>query len=119
MASVKESVLAAQQRLAGAVVGAALACPVPTIHDSRALELVLVVLSAAANSIRYVNDALSTAAVAATVIIASGLHHPSTLAAEEQRILYTLVGVGIGVAGTLLTDLLQKRASAQVARQAA
>ena len=115
-ASVEPSLLAAEQRVAGAILGAAVAWLLLLTIDGRlALEMVLVVLSAVANSIRNVNYALYTAAAAATVLIATDLPHPSSLAADEQRILYTFVAVGIGVAATLLTTLSQKHASARAA----
>ncbi|NYJ07919.1 FUSC family protein [Petropleomorpha daqingensis] len=116
---IEQSKLIAEQRLAGAILGAGLACLVLLTIDNRyAVEAVLVVLAAVAASIRFVNYALYCAAVAATTLIAIDLPHPDTLAAEGERVLYTLVGVAIGVAGMLLADLLGRRAAGSAPQHA-
>ena len=48
---------------------------------------------------RLVNDAFYCAAVAGAVLIAVDLPHPTNLADEGQRVLFTFTGVGIGVPG--------------------
>jgi uncharacterized membrane protein YccC len=78
-ASLQQSTVVAEQRLAGTVLGAALAILLLlTVNNRLVLEGALVVLSAVANSIRYVNYALYTAAVAATVLIAMDVPRPPT-----------------------------------------
>ena len=112
--SLQQSTLAAMQRLAGAIIGAAVAALfLLAVHSKTALEVVIVVLGALAVSILAVNYAFFCAAVAGSVLIALDLPHPSSLADEGQRVLYTFIGVGIGVLVTLLAGLLQKRTSAQ------
>ena len=108
--SLKQSALAAEQRLAGTVVGAAVAALVLlTVHNKIALALVIVVVGALAGAIRAANYAWYCAAVAATVLIGMDLPHPTNLADEGRRILFTFVGVGIAVAVMLLANLLTKR----------
>jgi uncharacterized membrane protein YgaE (UPF0421/DUF939 family) len=77
-----------------------------------------VVLGALAGSIRLVNYAFYCAAVAGTALIAMDLPHPSNLTDEGQRVLYTFIGVGIGVLVIFLANLLQKRTAAKAAPQA-
>ena len=108
--SLEQSVLVAEQRLVGAILGAALAALfLLTVTNQHVLEVVIVVLGAVAASIRVVNYALYTAAIAGLVLIALDLAHPSDFATEGRRVLFTFVGVGIGVVVMLLANLLQKR----------
>jgi hypothetical protein len=105
-----QSVLAAEQRLAGAILGAALSALVLLTIDNKIVTVaIIVVLGAASVSISGVNYALSTAATAAAILIAMDLPHPSNFADERMRVVYTFVGVGIAVAITFLADLLQKQ----------
>ena len=67
------------------------------------------ILGAIAARIRFANYALYCAAIAAVVLIAMDLPHPSNLGDEWRRVLYTLIGVGIAVVIMLLANLLQKR----------
>jgi Fusaric acid resistance protein-like len=116
--SLQQSALVAGQRLAGAIIGAAVAALFLLAVDGKSgLEVVIVILGALAGSIRAVNYALYCAAVAAAVLIGMGLPHPSNLADEGRRILFTFVGVGIAVLVMFLADLLQKR-SGKAATQA-
>ena len=121
--SLQQSTLAAEQRLSGAVLGAAVAALfLLTVHDKHALEAVIVVLAAVAVSIRTVNYAFYCAAIAGAVLIGIDLPHPTDFASEGRRVLFTLAGVAIGLAFTLLTYLLQKRSAkgtTQAARPAA
>ena len=71
--------------------------------------MIIVVLFAVAASIRFVNYAWYTAAVAAGLLIAMDVPHPSNLADEGRRILFTLAGVGIAVIVLFLADRLRKR----------
>jgi hypothetical protein len=70
-----------------------------------------VAILAIAISIRIVNYALYCSAIAAAVLIAMGLPHPTDLTGEAKRVLFTFLGVAIGVVFMFLTDLLQKRAA--------
>jgi len=108
--SPQQSTLVAEQRLAGAILGAALAALfLLTLHDKHALEVVIILLAVVAASIRAVNYALYCTAIAAFVLIAMDLPHPTDFAAEGRRVLFTLAGVGIGVLVMLLANMLQKR----------
>ena len=78
------------------------------VSNKTALEVIIVILFALAGSIRTVSYAWYTAAVAAAVLIAVDVPHPSNLDAEGRRILFTLAGVGIAVIVMLLANLLQK-----------
>ena len=68
--------------------------------------LVLGVLGATLYAANYT---LYTAAIAAAVLIAVDLPHPSNLGDAGRRILFTFIGVGIGLGVMLLAGLLQKR----------
>ena len=106
----EQSTLAAEQRLAGAILGAAVAALfLLTVHNKYALEAVIIILGALAGSIRTVSYTLYTAATAGFVLIAADLPHPSNLAAEGRRVLFTFIGVGIAVVVMFLASLLQKR----------
>ena len=108
----QQSTLVAEQRVAGTIIGAAVAALVLLAVDNRtALEVIIVVLFALAGSIRTVSYTWYTAAVAGAVLIAADVPHPSNLADEGRRILFTLAGVGISVIVLLLAGLLQKRAA--------
>ncbi len=60
---------------------------------------------------RIVNYAWYTAALAGAVLIAADVPHPSDLADEGRRILFTFAGVGIAVIVMFLADRLQKHAA--------
>ena len=108
----QQSTFFAVQRVAGTIVGAVVAALVLVAVDNRtALEVIIVVLFAAAASIRFVNYAWYTAAVAAGLLIAVDVPHPSNLADEGRRILFTLAGVGIAVIVLFLADRLRKRSA--------
>jgi uncharacterized membrane protein YccC len=108
--SLAQSTLIAEQRLAGAIIGAAVAALfLLTIDNKTGLEVVIVILGALAGAARAVNYALYCAAVAGAVLIAMDLPHPSNLADEGRRVLFTFIGVGIAVVVMLLANLLQNR----------
>jgi uncharacterized membrane protein YgaE (UPF0421/DUF939 family) len=108
--SLAQSTLIAEQRLAGAIIGAAVAALfLLTIDNETGLEVVIVILGALAGAARAVNYALYCAAVAGAVLIAMDLPHPSNLADEGRRVLFTFIGVGIAVVVMLLANLLQNR----------
>ena len=117
--SLQQTALVAEQRVAGALLGAALAALfLVTVHDKHALEAVIILLAVVAASIRTVNYALYCAAIAAFVLIAMDLPHPTDFADEGRRVLFTLVGVGIGVLVMLLASVLQKRSSKAATKSA-
>ena len=108
--SLQQSALIAEQRVAGTIVGAAVAALVLLALDNRtALEVIVVVLFALAASIRTMSYTWYTAAVAGAVLIAADVPHPSNLTDEGRRILFTFAGVGIAIIVLLLAGLLQKR----------
>lgn len=112
--TVEQTVLVAEQRLVGAIMGAALACLVVlTVDDKLILLAAMAVLSGVEYSFQFVNYAVYSAAVSAYVLIAMDLSVRSDPAAEEQRVLYTLIGVGIGVAVTLIANRLQCRGASE------
>jgi hypothetical protein len=121
--SLQQTTLVAEQRVAGAILGSAIAALfLLTVHNKHALEVVIVLLAVVAASIRTVNYALYCTAIAGFVLIAMDLPHPSNFADEGRRVLFTLAGVGIGVLVMLLAGVLQKRsakAQPQAARPAA
>ncbi len=107
--SLQQSVLVAEQRVAGTIIGAAAAAVVLLAVDNRtALEVIIVVLFALAGSIRSVSYTWYTAAVAGAVLIAADIPHPANLTDEGRRILFVLAGVGISIIVLLLAGLLQK-----------
>ncbi|HTZ05397.1 MAG TPA: FUSC family protein [Gaiellaceae bacterium] len=105
-----QAALASEQRLAGALIGALVATAfLLTVDGRHALELVIVVAAAFAASFRAANYALYCAAVATVVLIAEDIPHPSNLATEGRRVLFTFLGLGIGIVVLLLAGLLQRR----------
>jgi hypothetical protein len=110
--SLNQTTLVAEQRLAGALIGALLAAVLlVTIDNKHVLEAAIIVAFTVGGAIRGVNYALYTAAIAAGVLIAIDLPHPSNLSAEGFRVLYTFLGVGIGVLVMLLANLLAQRSA--------
>jgi hypothetical protein len=110
--SLQQSTFVAEQRVAGTIAGAAAAALVLLAVDNRtALEVIIVVLFALAASIRTVNYAWYTAAMAGAILIAIDVPHPSSLTDEGRRILWTFAGVGIAVIAMFLADRLQKHAA--------
>ena len=110
--SLQQSTFVAVQRVAGTILGAAVALLVLLAVDNRtALEVIIVVLLALAASIRTVSYTWYTAAVAGAVLIAMDVPHPTNLTDEGRRILFTFAGVGIAVIVMFLAGLLQKHAA--------
>jgi uncharacterized membrane protein YgaE (UPF0421/DUF939 family) len=108
--SLADSALFAEQRLAGAIIGAVTAALLlVTIDNKLALEVAIIIFCALAFSIRGVNYALYCAAVAAAVLIGLDLSHPHNLGDEGRRVLFTFIGVGIAVVVMFIANLLQKR----------
>ncbi len=126
--SLNQTGVVAAQRLAGALIGAAAATLLMLIAANEhglklisirhALEVVVIVFLLHGAGIRFWNYAFYTAAIAAGVLLAVDLPHPSNYSAEGDRVLYTLVGVAIAVMVMLLGNLLAKL-SAKAPPQAA
>ena len=115
-----QSTLAAEQRLAGAILGALIAAVLLlTVDNRQVLEVAVVLLFTAAGAIHGVIYALYNAAVAAGVLIAIDLPHPTDLAEEGLRVPYTFLGVGLALLVILLATQLGKRAAAKPSPHAA
>ncbi|MBY8877983.1 FUSC family protein [Actinacidiphila acidipaludis] len=124
--SLGQSTLVGAQRLSGAVIGAVAAgllLLIPaSVHGlrlfavSRGLEVVALVLFVHGVATRFVNYALYCAAIAGGVLILVDILQPTDYAAEGYRMLWTLCGVGIGLATLLLAGLVAKRRSARAAK---
>ena len=107
--SIEQSRLVGLQRVIGASMGAVVAIPILlAVHDKTALEAAIILLAAIGASIHGVNYAYYTAAIASAALIAADLPHPTNYAAEGRRVLFTLIGVGIGVIVMFVADRLQK-----------
>jgi uncharacterized membrane protein YccC len=77
------------------------------------LELSIVVLGALGGAIRTVNYTLYTAAIAAVVLIANGLSHPADLTEEAERVVFTLIGVGIVILVEVIATRIPERGASQ------
>jgi uncharacterized membrane protein YccC len=125
--SLEQTTVVALQRLAGAVIGAAAAALLMLIaaneHGQRlisitnALEVVTIIFFMHGAAIRFWNYALYTAAIAAGVLLAVDLPHPSNYGAEGDRALWTLIGVAIAVLVMLVGSLLSKLSARNVRAQ--
>jgi uncharacterized membrane protein YccC len=76
----------------------------------RALEIVAIVVLMHGIAIRFWNYAVYSATIAAAVLTLLDLPQPTDYSAEGDRVLWTLIGVAIGVFVMLLAGLLAKRA---------
>jgi hypothetical protein len=125
--SLEQTTVVAAQRLAGAVIGAAAAALLMLIaaneHGQKlisirnALEVVAIIFLMHGAAIRFWNYALYTAAIAAGVLLAVDLPHPSNYSAEGDRALWTLLGVAIAVLVMLVGGLLSKLSARKVKPQ--
>ena len=114
-----QTTVVAGQRVAGALIIAAAAVLLMLIAASEhglklisirhALEVLVIVFVLHGAAIRFWNYSLYTAAIAAGVLLAVDLPHPSNYSAQGERVLRTLVGVAIAVLVMLLANLLAKR----------
>jgi hypothetical protein len=108
--SLNQATLAAAQRIAGAVMGALIAMFfLLAIDNKHVLQVVVVALGAFAASVRAATYAFCCAAMAALVLIAEDVIHPTNLSAEGRRVLFTFAGLGIGIAVLILAGVIQKR----------
>ena len=111
--NLQQAALVAEQRLAGTIIGALVAAMfLLTVDSKHALEAVIILLGAFSASIRMVNYAIYCAGIAALVLIALDLPHPTNYAVEFERVLFTFAGVGIAVVVMALASLLNKRPAA-------
>jgi len=111
-----QSTLIAAQRLAGAMIGAAVAALLLLIPANlsglhlftveHGFEIVALVFLMHGVATRFWNYACYTAAIAAGVLILVDLPQPSSFDAVGWRVLWTLTGVGIGLIVILLGGLL-------------
>ena len=91
--SLQQSALVAGQRLAGAIIGAAVAALFLLTIDSKiTLAVLIVILGAVANSIQAVNYAWYCAAVATEVLIGMGLPHPASPRGTARLLLRPALG---------------------------
>ena len=110
--SIEQSRLVGLQRVFGAAIGAVVAIPILlVVHDKVALEATIILLAAVGASIHGVNYAYYTAAIASAALIAADIPHPTDYAAEGRRVLFTFVGVGIGVLVMFVADRFKQRAA--------
>ncbi len=117
--NLQQSVLRAEQRLFGALLGAGIASLfLVTVSNRHALEEVVIIVMAVGMAIYAVNYAFYAAAIAGSVLIAIDLPNPTNLGAEGRRVLFTFIGVGIAVVVMFLATLLQKRKASTAAPQA-
>lgn len=108
----QRSSLAAVQRLVGVTIGAVFAAAILlTVRDKYALMAIVLAVAVLPGAVRTVNYALYNAAIAALVLIALDVPHPTNLHTEGLRILFTLLGVGLAVLVMFLADWLQRRAA--------
>ncbi len=114
--SLGQATLAAEQRLAGAVMGALIATFfLLTVTNKHVLQVIVIVLGAFAASFRAATYAFYCAAMAGLVLIAEDVSHPTNLSAEGRRVLFTFLGLGIGIGVLVLAELIQKRQAAKAA----
>ena len=118
--TLQQSALRGAQRLVGTALGAAIAVVfLVAVTSPRALEEIIIVLMGVGVSIYSVNYTLYTAAIAGAVLVALDLPHPTNLAAEGRRILFTFAGIAIAIVVMFLASLLQKRKAPAAAPQEA
>jgi uncharacterized membrane protein YccC len=108
--SLGQSTLRAEQRIAGTLIGALIATVfLLTVDNSAVLGIVILVAATLAASFYAANYAIYVVGLVSGVLMSTVLADPAD-AAVAQRVLYTCIGVGIGVGATLLADRIQKHA---------
>jgi hypothetical protein len=111
--TLEQSGLFAAQRTVGVVIGAVVAAIVLlAVGNKHVIEAIVIVLAVLPGTLRTASYTYYTASVAAIVLIAIDLPHPTDLASEGRRILFTFIGVGVAVLVTFLASFLQKHAKA-------
>jgi hypothetical protein len=125
--SLDETTVRGGQRLAGALMGAAVAVLLLLIPANEhglhllsithGLDIVAIVLIVNAVAIFFWNYAFFEGAVVAAILILVDLRQPSNYSAEGDRVLWTLCGVAIGTLVMILGGLLAKRAARKAKAQ--
>ena len=69
------------------------------------------ILAALAGTFRSANYAIYCTCMAAVVLTVDGVSNPTSHAAEGRRVLFTFIGLGIGLIVLLLAGLLKRRAA--------
>ena len=111
--------LASEQRLIGAAIGAVLAAvSLLTVDNKHALELITIAFLTLGGALRFANYALYCAAIAAGVLIATDIPNPTNFTAEAERVLFTFIGLAVGLLVLLLANLLAQRAARPPAKTA-
>jgi uncharacterized membrane protein YccC len=125
--SLDQSTVRAAQRMAGVLIGACAAALLMLIPNSadhanmisarHALEVVAIFLLMHAVASFFWNYAIYATFISATVLLSIDLPHPSSYSADLDRVLFTLIGLGIAVLvmfiGDQLGRVLARRASGQ------
>lgn len=110
--SLLQATTVASQRLAGAILGALLAAGLLLTVDVKvALAVAALALFTLAAAIRMAGYAWYCAAIAAGVLILSGLPHPEDLDFEGERVVYTIAGLAIALLVLGIAHLLGKAAA--------
>jgi uncharacterized membrane protein YccC len=113
--SLGQSTLRAEQRIVGTLIGALIATAfLLTVDNVDVLAVVILVAATLAASFYAANYAIYVLGLVTGVLISTVLANPSD-AAVAQRVLYTFIGLGIGVGVTLLADLINKHSAKAVA----
>jgi hypothetical protein len=107
-----QSTLTATQRVVGTILGATIAAVFLLGADSEyVLAVAIVVLAAVGGALRLVNYALYTTGIASAALIALDIANPTDLTTEGLRILFTLFGVGIAIAVSVIAGAIAVRAA--------
>jgi len=111
-ATLGQAALASEQRFVGALFGALLAALLLfTVDNRRALEIVIVIFATVAAAFRGANYAIYCIFMAAVVLIVDDVSNPTNHSAEGRRVLFTFIGLGIGLVVLVLAGLIKKHSS--------
>ena len=110
---IEHSRLVGLQRTSSTALGAAVATPILlTVHNRDTLEVTIILLVAIGASKHGVNNAYDAAAIAS-----NGPHRRRSAPAiqrhgsRDARVLFTFIGVGIGVTVMFIADRIQERSA--------
>jgi len=107
-----QAALASEQRFVGALFGALLAALfLVSVTNHRALEIVIVILAGVAGAFRSANYAIYCICMAAVVLIIDDVSNPANHSAEGRRVLFTFLGLGIGLVVLVLAGLIKKHST--------
>ena len=111
-ATLGQATLATEQRFVGALFGALLAALLlTTVDNRRALEILIVILAAAGGAMRSANYAIYCICIAAVVLLVDDVSNPTNHSAEGERVLFTFIGLGIGLVVLVLAGLINKHSA--------